>query len=304
MRSLRQYLRGLAKKSTGLIKKEKQQLSELIDELDKKAEFTCLSPIELNSKALANDRLASILREEEVRLFQRAKVKHLLEGDDNTKYFHLVANGKHLRQQIFSLEDEDGACIADEEELKTHITSYYKNLFGKPDITSIDLDESFIQDISQVSDTENEILTANFTIDEVKKVVFSLEHNKAPGPDGFPVEFYQAFWEVIKDNLFALFVDFHQNSLLVHSLNFGVITLIPKKDNTFKIQDYRPICLLNVSFKIITKVLSNRIGLMADRIVCPSQTTFMRGRNILEGVIILHESIHELQSKKIRWNYY
>ncbi|KAL5661821.1 hypothetical protein ACJX0J_028946, partial [Zea mays] len=67
-------------------------------------------------------------------------------------------------------EDEDGACIADKEELKSHITSYYKNLFGKPDITSVDQDESFIQDISQVSDTENEILTANFTIDEVKKL--------------------------------------------------------------------------------------------------------------------------------------
>jgi hypothetical protein len=73
----------------------------LIDELDKKAKFTCLLPNELNFKAFANDRLASILREEEVRLFQRAQVKHLLEGDDNTKYFHLVANGKHQRQQIY-----------------------------------------------------------------------------------------------------------------------------------------------------------------------------------------------------------
>jgi hypothetical protein len=195
------------------------------------------------------------------------------------------------------LENDDGACIADEEELKTHITSYYKNLSGKPYKTSIEFDESFIQDISQVSDTENEILTANFTIDEVKKGCFPLEHNKAPGPDGFPVDVYQVFWEVIKDDLFALFVDFHQNSLSDHSLNFGVITLIPK-DNAIKIQKYRPICLLNVSFKIITKVLSNRIGLVADRIVCPSHTAFMRVQSILEGVIILHESIHELQRKK------
>jgi hypothetical protein len=57
------------------------------------------------------------------------------------------------------LEDDDGSCIADEEELKTHITSYYKNLFGKPYKTSIELDESFIQDISHVLDIENEILT-------------------------------------------------------------------------------------------------------------------------------------------------
>ena len=103
IRALRQYLRGWAKNSTGLIKWEKKQLSELIDELDKKAEITCLSPNELSTKAYGNDRLVSILREEEVRLFQRAKVKTLLEEDDNTNYFHLVANGKHWRQRIYAL---------------------------------------------------------------------------------------------------------------------------------------------------------------------------------------------------------
>jgi hypothetical protein len=126
-----------------------------------------------------------------------------------------------------------------------------------------------------------------------------MEHNKAPGPDGFPTEFYQVFWEIIKNDLIALFQDFHKNFVSAYRLNFGVINLIPKKDNTIKIKDYRPICLLNISFKIITKVLTNRIGLVADRIVSPSQTAFMPGRNILEGVIILHESIQELQRKKL-----
>jgi hypothetical protein len=93
--------------------------------------------------------------------------------------------------------------------------------------------------------------------------------------------------------------DIRPPHLPVHRLNFGIITLIPKKDNANKICDYRPICLLNVLFKIITKVLTNRIGLVADRIVSPSQTAFMHGRNILEGVIIIHESIHELQKKML-----
>jgi hypothetical protein len=214
IRTLRQYLRGWAKNSAGFIKREKRQLCDLIDELDKQAKITCLSPNELNTKAFANERLASILREEEVRLFQGAKVKHLLEGDDNTKYFHLVANGKHRRQRIYSLEGDVGSCISDEEELKHHIMSYYVNLFGKPDTTLIELDESNTHDIPQVSNSENEILTTNFTIEEVKKAIFNMEHNKAPGPDGFPAEFYQVFWEVIKFGLFALFEDFHKNSLL------------------------------------------------------------------------------------------
>jgi hypothetical protein len=103
IRALQRYLRGWAKNSAGSTKKEKKQLLELIDNLDKKAEISYLSPNELSTKAYGNDRLVSILREEEVRLFQRAKVKNLPEEDDNTNYFHLVANGKHRRQRIYSL---------------------------------------------------------------------------------------------------------------------------------------------------------------------------------------------------------
>ena len=105
---------------------------------------------------------------------------------------------------------------------------------------------------------ENELLTSEFTISEVKDAVFQMEHNKAPGPDGFPAEFYQVFWEVIKDDLMALFTDFHKEDLNLFSLNFGIITLIPKVQEATKIQQYRPICVLNVSFKIFTKVATNR----------------------------------------------
>jgi exonuclease III/ubiquitin len=193
IRAVRQHLRGWAKNTAGTMKKEKVQLTKLIDDLDKKAEVTRLSPNELAMKAFINERLAGILREEEIRLFQRAKVKHLLEGDDNTKYFQLVANGKHRKERIYSLEDDNRPSIVDEEELKKHITSYYKGLFGKPNQTSVELEESFTHDIPQVSDAENEILTAPFVMEEVRKAVFQMKHNKAPGPDRFPVEFYQVF---------------------------------------------------------------------------------------------------------------
>jgi hypothetical protein len=71
-----------------------------------------------------------------------------------------------------------------------------------------------------------------------------------------------------------------------------------KKAEAVKIQDFRLICLLNVSFKIFTKVLTNRINLVAQKVVSPSQTAFLPGRYILEGVVILHETIHEMHRKK------
>ena len=125
-----------------------------------------------------------------------------------------------------------------------------------------------------------------------------MEHNKAPGPDGFLVEFFQVFWEIIKEDLMALFKDFHKERLPLYSLNFGVITLLPKTVEAKQIQQYRPICVLNVCFKIFTKVCTNRLNRIAQTVVSPSQTAFMLGRNIMEGVVILHETIHELHTKK------
>jgi hypothetical protein len=110
---------------------------------------------------------------------------------------------------------------------------------------------------------ENEFLYDEFSEKEIREAVFQMEHNKAPGPDGFPVEFFQFFWETIKADQLELFVEFHKGELPLHSLNFGVITLLPKKKDTTKVQQYRPICLLNVSLKIFTKVLTNRLSTIA-----------------------------------------
>jgi len=297
IRRLRQYLRGWAKSVSGAYKKEKMNILNKLDELDKKAETVSISQVELDLKHVLNERLAELLREEELKWYQRAKVKHLLEGDANTKYYHLLANGKHRKTRIFQLEDGD-SIISGDAQIKGHITDYYKNLFGPSENSLIMLDETQTDDIPQVSDLENEYLTAAFSQEEVRTAIFQMEHNKAPGPDGFPPEFYQVFWNLIKDDLMALFTDFHLGSLPLNCLNFGTIILLPKKKDAKVIQQYRPICLLNVSFKIFTKVATNRLSTIAQKIIRPTQTAFLPGRNIMEGAVILHETLHELHTKK------
>ena len=80
-----------------------------------------------------------------------------------------------------------------------------------------------------------------------------MEHNKAPGPDGFPAEFYQCFWDVIKADLVQLFNQLHAENLDIARLNFGEIILLPKTKEASRIQQYRPICLLNVSFRFLRR---------------------------------------------------
>jgi hypothetical protein len=97
----------------------------------------------------------------------------------------------------------------------------------------------------------------------------------------------------------ALFKEFHEGKLPLFNLNFGIITLLPKQKEATHITQYCPIYLLNVSFKIFTKVAVNRLTGIADKVISLSQTAFMPGRNIMEGVIMLHETIHELHRKKM-----
>ena len=281
----------------GAYRKEKQELLRRADELDKKAEVQLLSQHEIDLKQSIKERLAHFLRQEELKWFQRAKTTEILQGDDNTKYFQLVANGKRRKTRIFRLEQDEG-IIEGDENLKKYITKYYKGLFGQHQENKFSLVESITEDIPQVTEQENDILTADFIEKEVRNAIFQMKHNKAPGPDGFPAEFYQVFWSLIKDDLMAMFRDFHSGDLPLFSLNFGIITLIPKQKEVKKIQQYRPICMLNVSFKIFTKVMANRLTLVASKLIRQSQSAFLPGRYILEGVVVLHETIHELQRKK------
>jgi exonuclease III len=297
IRRVRQYLRGWAKNTSGQYKKEKKEILNTLDGLNKKEENISLHPDEINLKQFLNNRLAELLREEEIKWYQRAKVKELLEGDSNTKYFQLIASGKHRKTRIFQLQDKE-MIIEGDTALQKYITKYYKDLFSAPVSNSFSLDESRANDIKQVSEEENNMLIRPFSEEEIREAVFQMEHNKAPGPDGFPAEFYQACWDILKEDLMALYTDFHKGKLPLYSLNFGTVILLPKCKEATKIQQYRPICLLNVSFKIFTKVATNRVTHIAQKVISPSQTAFLPGRNIMEGVIVLHETIHEMHRKK------
>ena len=92
--------------------------------------------------------------------------------------------------------------------------------------------------------------------------------------------------------------DFYLGALDISRLNYGVITLVPKVQDANNVKQFRPICLLNISFKVFTKLLMTRLTDMADKLISKAQTAFVRGRYILDGAVMLHEVMHELRVKK------
>ena len=125
-----------------------------------------------------------------------------------------------------------------------------------------------------------------------------MKRNKSPGPDGFPADFYQDFWAVVKWDLKNLVDGFAKGEINIARLNYGIITLIPKTNDAKQIQKFRPICLLNVSFKIITKILMNMLAKCVAPVISKTQTAFIKDRYIMEGVVILHEAMNSFHKNK------
>jgi hypothetical protein len=146
-----------------------------------------------------------------------------------------VANGRHRRTKIVQLEQDEGIIVVDAN-LNNYITEYYKGLFGPHTSNSFSMDETLRHDIPQVLEEDNEMLMVPFSEEEVKMAVFDMEHNKPLGPDGFLVDLYQFFWYVVKPDLLNLFYEFHTRRLPIHSLNFRIITLLPKLSEAVLIQ--------------------------------------------------------------------
>jgi hypothetical protein len=270
---------------------------EEYDLLDIKSETQILS---VEEKA----RLDFILRDlnsfwvmEETKAKQRSREKWVAEGDRNTAYFHAVANQRRRKKMIQVLDGPDGPVHQNKEMLKIAI-DYYKDLFCLEPRPEIRLKPDFFSDEEKVSIAKNEILGGVFSEEEVKEAVFGSYADGAPGPDGLSFIFYQTYWDIVKGDLIAMFNEWYNDNLDLYRLNFAMITLIPKENEARSMKKFRPISLLNCSFKIFTKVLTNRLARIINRLISYHQSAFIRGRYILESIVTAHEIIHEVHRKK------
>ena len=156
--------------------------------------------------------------------------------------------------------------------------------------------------IPQLNVEEQESLEKDLTIEELKDALPSFADKKSPGEDGFTKEFYQTFFDLIGKDLLNSYDSFHKGSLSITQKR-GSITLIPKGDvNLTNLKNWRPISLLNVDYKLLSKVLAKRMELILPKLIHTDQTGFISGRYIGQNIRLLSDIMEFSDSKKIQGN--
>ncbi|GJX70193.1 RNA-directed DNA polymerase, eukaryota [Tanacetum coccineum] len=227
-------------------------------------------------------------------LAQKAKVRWAIEGDENSKYFHGIINKKRSQLAIRGVLI-DGDWIDEPCKVKNEFLMHFANRFESPSGPCIDIDCHLFKKLSseQVDDLECDV-----TFDEIKKAVWDCGTNKSPGPDGFSFDFIRTFWDILKHDFVNAIREFFISSKFPPGCNSSFIALIPKKHDAKFVKDYRPISLIGCFYKIVSKILANRLKMVISELISDVQSAFVSNRQILDGPFILNELISWCKAHK------
>ncbi|GJU96521.1 hypothetical protein Tco_1321277 [Tanacetum coccineum] len=144
---------------------------------------------------------------------------------------------------------------------------------------------------SRLCALDRDSLKTHVSLDEVKNAVWDCGSSKAPDPNGFSFAFVKKYWDDIKVDILEYVNIFLDTGSLPHGSNSSFFTLIPKVSNPIFIKYFCLISLIGIHYKIIAKILANRIGKVIDKIVSHEQSAFIVGRQILDGPLILSDIV-------------
>ena len=189
----------------------------------------------------------------------------------------------------------NGNWFVEEAAVRREVADTFNGLFAdlggwRPSISSLSFKEIGGDVATKLEDP--------FSIEEVFVALSNLNGDKAPGPDGFSIAFWQFSWDFVKEEIMRFFKEFHEHNKFVRSLNSTFLVLVPKIENVVDIKDFRLICLVGGLFKILAKVLANRLKKVVRQLVSIAQNAFVEGRWILDASLIANEAMDTLLRRK------
>ncbi|GLT87099.1 hypothetical protein SLE2022_051990 [Rubroshorea leprosula] len=294
LKKLKEFLKGWNQDEFGDMEAQYEQAVKKVELVDLKNEDFDLDDYEILQRQEGFQNMWDILRKREVIWKQKSRSKWVREGDANTRFFHRIANGRKAQNHITGLWC-DGCWVEEPIQVKKEVVNYFSKLFQAD---TWNRPKPYGVNFKQISTEDKQWLERPFSIEEIEEGLRSCEGSKAPGPDGYNFSFLKFAWNSLKEDFMSFFKEFHRNGRLVSGLNSSFLTLIPKKLNAGNLKDYRPISLIGCMYKLLSKVLANRLKAVLPGIISESQSAFLGGRQLVDGVLVLNEVVEEVKRRK------
>ncbi|KAL5704561.1 hypothetical protein ACHQM5_022969 [Ranunculus cassubicifolius] len=225
------------------------------------------------------------LHQKEAMWYQKSRLTGYQLGDSNTRYFHTVAIKRRRRNEILRMKNHLGVMVYEEPQIANILVDYYGNLFTSDELQ---IDSEFLNVIPQlVEQNDNDSLQNPITDSEIKSALHSIGSTKSPA----------IYWDIVGPQLCSMVKYFFTEGSFVKEINHAHVILIPKEDGAAMPESFRPISLLNVSYKVISKLMVNRLRPILQKLISPQQSAFLPKRAIQDNVLVAHELFHLIKSR-------
>ncbi|WOK97952.1 hypothetical protein Cni_G06660 [Canna indica] len=242
-------------------------------------------------------KVVALSRQIQVKWWSKSKRNWIEGGDQNTKYFHNIVKMNRRRNEIEKLEIDD-KIVSDNKQMANGFADWYKRMWKTNEDEEINPEVFDSIKWNEITQEDGEMLVKDFKEKEMWIAANSLGRGKSSGIDGYILEFYLFSWDIIKGKLKRDFDNFHRTGILQEGWNDTVLTMIPKKDKASQITKFRPIALCNVMYKMLAKLIANRMRPLLNDLIGQEQAAFIPKRQMHDNTLIVSEIVESLSKSK------
>jgi hypothetical protein len=243
--------------------------------LDGLEEQRALSIIEENFRKALKEHPIKLLEAKRLYWRKRANIRWATLGDENTKNFHATATRNYRHNHIALLKPDNDIEVTEHDQKAAILWNAFKKRLGISDGCDMmfDLSQMIVaQDLSALEEP--------FTSEEIDNIIKCMPNDKSPGPDGFNGLFMKKYWYLMKHQFYDLCKAFYNGDIDLSPINTAYIALIPKVDSPVTAAEFRPISLVSMAMKILTKLLANRLQEHIIPLIHQNQYGFIKSRKI------------------------
>ena len=300
LKHIKTSLRKMGKRLLGDISMRTKEAYKKLCDLQA-ATMTSPSSQSVDAEAEAYGKWQRLADIEEGYLRQKAKLHWMKTSDQNNKVFYNAVKVRAARNNIKEIHGVNGHIATTQDQIKTEAERYFKDFLTIKPSDYVEWSSDELADLLEFkcAEEDKQMLIREVTAEEIKRVLFTMSSNKSPGPDGFTCEFFKETWSTVGHDFVVAIQSFFKTGFLPKGVNSTILALIPKMKEVAFMKDYRPISCCNVLYKVISKLLANRLKTILPKFIAPNQSAFVKDRLLMENLLLATEIIKDYHKESV-----